>query len=304
VSGSRITVGDGGAPPRARGFDVICAGEAQWSVGGSTPDAAGPFRFRLGGGAVNAALALARQGLRVGLATVLADDTLGRELRERIAGAGVDVAGVELAHPTSGIVFVRGGARQIVSLREEEQPVAIPEGWSSQVLLLSGMSPVVAHGAALCKAARAARRTGSVVVVDVNARWDLWEGRDARTILMVLREADVVWCSAEDLFGLNMSAAQMRTALRKDAVLALSDGAGSAFATGPFGEVVRAPSSRDSDVAPDGGDAFATAICAELARAGRAGETSGELWARALQRGHEAKSALGARMASGARRVR
>lgn len=295
-----------------RAFDVICAGEALVSLTGADAGGAGVaetgLRFRLGGGALNAALALARQGLRVGLATVLSDDTLGRALKERIAAAGVDVGGVELAQPAPGILFVRGGARQVISVRDEERPVSIPEGWSSQVLLLSGMSPIVSHGAALCKAARAGRRAGSVVVVDVNARWELWEGRDARSILMVLREADVVWCSAEDLFGLNMDAAAMQAALRKNAVLALSDGAGSAFATGPFGEVVRATPTRDPrDAAPpipdalggpDGGDAFATAICAELARAGHAGESSGELWKRALQRGHEAATALATRMAA------
>jgi 2-dehydro-3-deoxygluconokinase len=108
---------------------------------------------------------------------------------------------------------------------------------------------------------------------------------------MVLREADVVWCSGEDLFGLNMDAAAVHAAMRKNAVLALSDGAGSAFATGPFGEVVRATSA-------DGADAFATAICAELARAGHAGEESGDLWKRALQRGHEAATALATRMAA------
>jgi 2-dehydro-3-deoxygluconokinase len=292
-----------------RAFDVICAGEALVGVDGATSGDARAtetsMRFRLGGGAVNAAVALARQGLRVGLATVLADDALGRSMKERIAGAGVDVGGVELAQPASGIVFVRGGARQRVALGDMERPVLIPEGWSSQVLLLSGMSPIVAHGAALCKAARAGRRAGSVVVVDINARWELWEGRDARSVLMILREADVVWASAEDLFGLNMDANAMRAAMRKNAVLALSDGAGSAFATGPFGEVVRAvsPSSKTHAstmvmAEADGSDAFATAICAELARAGQPGEQGGELWKRALQRGHEAATALAMRMAA------
>ncbi len=287
--------------PIMRSFDVICAGEALVGVAEAADSS---MRFRLGGGAINAALALARQGLRVGLATVLSDDTLGRATKERIAEAGVDVGGVQLAQPASGIVLVRGGARQVVEVRDQERPVSVPEGWSSQVLLLSGMSPIVSHGAALCRAARAGRRAGSVVVVDVNARWELWEGRDARSILMVLREADVVWCSAEDLFGLNMDAAAMRAALRKNAVLALSDGAGSAFASGPFGEVARGPEARGASGADaattlgDAGDAFATAICAELARAGRPGEQSGELWSRALERGHERASALATRMAS------
>jgi 2-dehydro-3-deoxygluconokinase len=287
-----------------RAFDVICAGEALVGLAGAdaAPDPAGadaPVRFRLGGGAINAALALARQGLRVGLATVLSDDTLGRATKEQIAAKGVDISGVELARPTSGLVFVRGGARQVVPVHEEERPVSIPEGWSSQVLLLSGMSPIVSHGAALCKAARAGRRAGSVVVVDVNARWDLWEGRDARSILMILREADVVWCSAEDLFGVSMSALEVRASMRTNAVLALSDGAGSAFVSGPFGEVARtaAPAGRER-LATDGGDAFATAICAELARAGHPGEESGALWKRALERGHEAATALATRMAA------
>jgi 2-dehydro-3-deoxygluconokinase len=287
-SAARVVLSDS----RGCAFDVICAGEALVSL---APDGASvldpSLRFFLGGGAVSAALSLARQGLRVGLSTVLSDDAHGRGLKERIAGEGVDVGGVELAQPSSGIMFVRGGARQRVVVHDVERPIAIPEGWTSQVLLLSGMSPVVSHGAALCKAARAGRRSGAVVVVDVNARWDLWKGRDARAILMILREADVVWSSAADLFGLNMDAATMRSALRKNAVLALSDGAGSAIATGPFGEVVRRPAG-----ALDGGDAFATAICAELARAGHAGETSGELWTRALARGHEAVTALGARI--------
>lgn len=272
-----------------RAFDVICAGEAL---------------------VINAALALAQQGLRVGLATVLSDDTHGRATKERIAAKGVDVTGVDLAQPTSGLVFVRGGARQVVPVREEERPVSIPEGWSSKVLLLSGMSPIVSHGAALCKAARAGRRMGSVVVVDVNARWDLWEGRDARSILMVLREADVVWCSAEDLFGMKMSATAVRASMRKNAVLALSDGAGSAFVSGPFGEVARAatPANR-MHAGTDGGDAFATAICAELARAGHPGEesgalASGALWQRALDRGHEEATALASRMAAAGRQRR
>jgi sugar/nucleoside kinase (ribokinase family) len=134
------------------------------------------------------------------------------------------------------------------------------------------------------------------VVVDVNARWELWAGRDPRPIRMILREADVVWASAEDMFGLNMDAAAMRAALRPGAVLASSDGAGSAFASGPFGEVVRSPA--DQPLPPTGeGDAFATAICAELARAGQASEQNEALWARALRRGHEAATALSERIA-------
>jgi 2-dehydro-3-deoxygluconokinase len=265
------------AAPRA--FDVICAGEAVWKV---TRDVA---HFRPDGGAVNAALALADEGLHVGLATVLADDTFGRALVQSVGAQGVDVGGVDLAQPSSGLFFVTGGARQVVSYREEEQPVTIPEGWSSQVLLLSGMSPVVSHGAALCKAARAARRQGTIVVVDVNAKWHLWKGRDPRAIRMVLREADVVWVSAEDLLGLNMDLPSLRAALRETAVLAMSNGTGETWATGPFGEVTRSSDVRLTPSPVPEGDAFTAAICGELARCSNALERNVDLWDRALQRG-------------------
>ncbi len=275
---------------RVRAFDVICAGEALWKLEErDAPFATEPtLRLRPGGGAVNAALALARQGLRVGLATVLGDDTFGRGLLAKIVASGADTGGVELTKPSSSLVLVkgRGGARQVVSSREEEQPITVPEGWSSQVLLLSGMSPLVSHGAALCKAARAARRAGSTIVVDVNARWHLWQGRDPRAIRMVLREADVVWCSAQDLFGLNLDVATLRSALRPDAVLVSSDGAGTATASGPFGEIVRALPKTAPIAALREGDAFTAAICVELARAGQGAEGAGELWTRALDRGH------------------
>jgi sugar/nucleoside kinase (ribokinase family) len=270
----------------SRSFDVICAGEASWNVSRSN---AGPgLRFSARGGAVSAARALARSELRVGLATVLRDDTFGRALRDEVAAAGVDVGGVRLTQPTSGLVFVNkiGGARQVVPFREEEEPVAIPPGWSAQVLLLSGMSPVVAHAAALCRAARAARRAGTVVVLDVNARWDLWAGRDSRSIRMVLREADVVWSSAEDLLGLNMDLAAMRAALRPGAVHVASDGLGRVAARGPFGEVAPAPSASDLVRPGTDGGAFATAICIELVRAWVDGGQRGELWARAIRRGY------------------
>jgi sugar/nucleoside kinase (ribokinase family) len=274
--------------PLVRAFDVICAGEARWNVAPTTDPAS--LRFRPGGGAVDAALTLARQGHHVGLVTVLGDDRAGRVLLEKMSARGIDVGGVSLSPPHEGLVFIErvGGARQVVPYREDEEPIAIPDGWSSQVLLVSGLSPVVAQAGALCKAARAARRAGTVVVVDVNARWHLWAGRDARTIRMILREADVVWCSAEDLLALNMDVDALRAALRPTAVLAANDGAGTTFVTGPFGEIARAA---EGELSPSGpANAFPTAICAELARAG--GATGGvELWERALKRGHAAMMA-------------
>src|SRR3954468_19813636 len=86
---------------RHRSFDVICAGDALLNVAkGDASSAPVPsLRFRPGGGAINTALALAKQGLRVGLATVLPDDRSGRNLLAKVAASGIDVGGVDLAQP-------------------------------------------------------------------------------------------------------------------------------------------------------------------------------------------------------------
>jgi 2-dehydro-3-deoxygluconokinase len=283
-------------PERASRFDVICAGEALWKLApaGVSDRASAGVRLRPGGGAVNVALALARQGLRVGLATVLADDEFGRRSVERIAAAGVDVGGVALARPRAGFVLVdaSGGASQLPGVTEEEPPLEVPARWSSQVLVLSGLSPAVSHAAALCRAARHARRDGALVLIDFNASLHVWVGRDPRTIRMVLREVDVARCSFADLAVLGMDVVTARAALRRSAVLVVSDAAGGAVATGPFGEVAFAGREAIPRTPSGAGDACTASLCAELTRPGQPGESPSALWYRALRRGHETKNDL------------
>lgn len=293
---TRAVVGTAGAAS----FDVVCAGEALWVLAapsGAFSVKAGALRFRPGGGAVSAALGLAKMGLRVGLAAALGDDRAGRMLVAQIAAAGVDVAGVSFGLPRTGLVFVegRGDARQVVSRREEEDLAAVvPAGWSSQVLLLSGLTPALPHAAALCKAARRARRSSTIVVVDVNARQHMWAGRDSRAIRSVLHEADVVRCSTDDLAVLMMDPAAVRAAMRPTAVLVLTDPAGTSRVSGAFGELAQRPAIAPAQGplaaapqvgAPSGnGDGVVASICADLARLGHAGAERAELWERALAR--------------------
>src|SRR5580692_7028776 len=94
---------------RAKNFDVICAGEALWKLTERrAPVASKTSQVSPRGGPVAVALALAGQGLRVGLATVLADDTFGRDRAGRIAAAGMDVGAVTFARPGRGFVLVDG----------------------------------------------------------------------------------------------------------------------------------------------------------------------------------------------------
>jgi len=280
---------------RGRTFDVICAGDTRVSIGGG---AAAPLHggrapgsdlhFRAGGGPISAAIALSAQRFRVALATVLADDTAGRALLADCQARGIDASGVEIATPRAGLLLVRGGARQVVPVGEEEQPVSVPDHWSAEVLLLSGMSPKVSHGAALCKAARWARRSGARVMVDVNLPWHLWKGQDPRMLRMVLREADVVSCSAHDLFGIGLDVPGIRAALRPGAVLVWLDEVGTAVAAGPFGEVVHPLRGGPTPQAGPRSEAIAAAICSEMLQAGarEAGAGADAFWSRVLHRVH------------------
>lgn len=287
-----------GSARQTSSFDVICAGEALWDVGALSESRARPsLRLRPSGGAVNAAVALARSGLRVGLAATIADDAMGRSLLAKVASAGVDTSGVVLApqRPQLVVASAAGVAHRLVGLRtEEQQPVTVPEGWTAAVLLLSGLSPALAYAAGFCKAARAARRAGTIVVVDVNARRHTWAGWDPRTIRALLHEADVVRCSTDDLTALGIDESALRAAMRPSAAIVVTQGPGAARASGPFGEIARAPQVTVPRHAAGAGDAFTAALCAELARGGDHLTERPELWDRALSRGH---AAAGARMA-------
>lgn len=255
----------------ARSFDVICAGASSLDVANDGS------KTRIGGGAARTALALARRDLRTGVATVLTDDAAGRAVQKKVAATGVDVSGIVLAPSKNGLFFVRGGALQSLATGKEEPPVAIPEDWSSRVLLLSGMSPAVSSAAALCKAARAARRTGSIVMVDLHADWNAWKGQNWRSIRMILREADVAWASAEDLVGLNLDLVSARAAMPSRAVF-VTHLAGRVSAHGIFGEVTcsskRGPVDTDDDIV--------AAIAFELVHAKGAVENDAAIWSRAF----------------------
>ena len=150
------------------------------------------------------------------------------------------------------------------------------------MLLLSGLSPVTSTAAALCKAARKARREGTMVVLDLVAGLRLWAGRDPRIIAMVLREVDVVRCSFADLAVLGVDAASVRRAMRPTATLVIND-AGGAVAAGAFGEV-RVPAKGDVPRAQGAGDSCTAAICAEWARPSALDGSLDARWHRVLER--------------------
>jgi sugar/nucleoside kinase (ribokinase family) len=273
----------------AASFDVICAGESTWRM---EQPSKGGLRLRPTSGPINVAVRLRKAGLRVGLSTVIADDGPGRSAYRKVAASGVDVAGVTLAPVRSSLLVVdgRGDANQVGRSHEEMPSFEVPSGWSSRLTLLSGLSPVVSDAAALCRAARAARREGSFVLLDFNASLYAWAGRDARTIRAVLREVDVARCSAADLAVLGMDASTVRVALRPSATLVVGESRGHVCATGPFGDVAYSPAGtrgRDGTPRTGFGDRLMAAICEELSARPVPGESAGAMWQRALRRGHD-----------------
>jgi sugar/nucleoside kinase (ribokinase family) len=242
---------------RAARFHVLCAGEGAFSVddGRLVPR-----------GATLSALALARGGVRVGLASVFEDRSHARSLVADAKDAGVDVEGVAFAPARSAIVAAipSGDASPIDA--DDATPVVVPDAWSADVLLLSTVSPSIPVAAAMCRLARATRRAGARVVVDVNARRLQWAGRDPRTIHGLLREAHVVRVSASDLFGLWTDVEGLRRAMRPDATLIWTEGGGVARAMGAFGEIASAPRERFDRSRPGAGDVFTAAICRALHR--------------------------------------
>lgn len=261
-------------PVGPKTFDVICAGDGAWRA--TLGRREGVPGTAVSAGLVEIACALARRGARVGLATGLADDREGRALIRAAADAGVDVDGVALAPPPSGIVMVDAAGQAMVGEPTAvTRELTIPDAWSSTVLLLAGLSPRVDSAASLCRAARRARRGGATVVLDVAGSARRWWGHDPRSLAMVIREADVVRCTLMSVAVVGLDVAAVRRAMRPGAVLVTGDESGTT-AAGPFGEVhAGARASDDAAV-------LVASICVELARPARGVESGEARWRRAL----------------------
>lgn len=272
-----------GAAAAARNFEVLVVGEARWELG---PGGA----LRPAGGALRVARALALTEVRVGLVSAVEVDTSGRRALEGLAAAGVDVGGVQRVLPKLEALAFEGSAASqgIVPLAHGEEGVEVPAGWSAKLLLLVGLTPSLPYAASLCKAARKARREGSLVVLDVDAGWRAWQGYDGRTAHMILREVDVLRASTADFMALGLDPVGVRALLPEGATVVLTELDGAARARGPFGETLRAAPQGLDARAPGAGDAFTAGLCAELAR----GTASEERWERALRGAHRAASTL------------
>lgn len=241
-----------------------------------------------GGAAVNVALALAKRGLRVGVSAVVGDDALGEALAARLERAGVEAA-LDRVLPRTPILLAErheGGARY-VGYRSSDEPPPRVEAREARAVLITGLMPSAEHARALAEAARVARSRGAVVFVDVNARPRVWRGRDPEIARAVVREADVVKASEEDL---RVLAIETDLTAREGSTLVVTAGAGPARATGSFGEIARAPEVVAPGDTLGAGDAFMAGLL--VARLAAGGAKDARSWDRALRAGHASARAL------------
>jgi sugar/nucleoside kinase (ribokinase family) len=269
---------------RRRTFDVICAGEPLWET---TARPVGHRSPRMRAGLLDITRMLARRGIHVGLATVLEDDDFGRTSRRELATLGVDVRAVKMAAIARdfAIVDAAGGQSLLGSESRDEAPPEVPTAWGSQVLLLSGLSATTSRLAAFCKAARRARREGTVVVLDLTGNLRGWIDREPRVLSMLLRDADVVRSSFVDLAMIGVGATDVRSSMRPGATLVINDHDGTVV-TGAFGEV-RTKSFEPAIDPRRYAECCTAAICAELAKPSACGESPAGRWHRVLC--HEAR---------------
>jgi len=183
------------APPP---LDVLCVGEAMWDLyapAGVTFDHAESLALRPGGAAVNVALTLAEQGLRVGVAAAVSADPLGQALRARLAAAGVVTAHLTTMPARTALVLIEriAGARRLVSYRSGEEPEPVVQAaFAARILFLTGLLPSEAQQTVWRAAARDARLRKIPVVIDVNARPRMWTDVDSGAVEARCRPARVV----------------------------------------------------------------------------------------------------------------
>ncbi len=173
------------------------------------------FTTALGGSAGNIAVALARQGAQVSLASCVSDDAVGRYCQAQLQGYGVDCAHLRRvvgeARNSLAVTETRATACQVVLYRNGAADFALSNDQVSAIdfaamaaLIVTGTALAVDPSRAATFAAMdAARAAGALVVLDIDYRAYSWAS-EAEAIAVCTRAAvasDIV-IGNDDEFGL------------------------------------------------------------------------------------------------------
>ncbi|MEH0070520.1 sugar kinase [Pannonibacter sp. Pt2-lr] len=265
--------------------DIVCLGEPMVEL--NQHEAGGAYHPGFGGDVSNAAVAAARQGARVALATALGTDVFGDSLRAMWKAEGVDDSEVK-ANPDAptGIYFVTHGSdghrfsyRRAGSAASLYQPRDLPKDMlaSTRVLHFSAISQAISASA--CDACFAAveqvRAAGGLISYDTNLRLALWPLARARAVIRsTIGMTDIILpglddarqiCHAQDADGI----ADELLGLGAKVVALTMGGDGVLVATAERRETLAAHKVKAVD-ATGAGDAFDGAFLAEYLRSGDA----------------------------------
>lgn len=158
------------------------------------------FDKSFGGAESNVAIGVARLGHQAGWFGRLGKDPLGRMIKKRIQGEGVDVSRVELTtEAPTGLMFreVVSGKSSVYYYRKNSaashmRPEHLDEEYIKQakILHVTGITAALSLTAreTLVEAVRLAKKNGVKVCFDPNLRLKLWTIEEAREVLLPLAE--------------------------------------------------------------------------------------------------------------------
>lgn len=262
---------------------VLCCGEAVLDlVPAALADGAAGFRPVPGGGALNTAVALARQLVPTGFLGALSTDPAGRRLEDamRAEGVGLDFARRSQAPNTLALatplpagtrfdLYDDGTAGRRFS--PDDLPAALPDG--VRALVFGGLSLIHPPAAAAFEALVARQGGGRLIWLDLNIRPALVTdaGSYRARLARLMRLAHVVKASDEDLAWLGLADPRALRQAAPGAVLIHTSGAAGAEAWwGALHAAVPAPPVRVVDTV-GAGDIFNAGFLGHLWRAGLLG---------------------------------
>ncbi|MER7013396.1 sugar kinase [Saccharopolyspora sp. NPDC000359] len=263
------------------GPDVLCLGETMSLVSPASPvplEQAPVFTLSAGGAESNVAIHLASLGHRVGWASRVGDDPLGRRLVATIAAAGVGTDLVEVRPDAPTGVYFKDPTPQgtrVHYYRAGSAASTMDEGFlpadvldAPRVLHLSGITPALSAGCDRLVRHLLTRPRRTQVTFDVNYRPALWPVEQAGPVLRELAQlADTVFVGLDEaitLWGVR-TPEDVRELLNRPDVVVVKDGAEAAHALGSATVTVPAP--EVEVVEPVGaGDAFAAGFISGVLR--------------------------------------
>ncbi|GAA0519198.1 carbohydrate kinase [Saccharopolyspora subtropica] len=275
------------------GLEVLCLGETMSLVAPAAPvplEQAPAFTLSAGGAESNVAVHLAALGHRVGWASRVGDDPLGRRMVASLAAAGVDTGLVEVcADAPTGVYFKDPGpaGTAVYYYRSGSAASTMDENFltdeqldAPRLLHVSGITPALSDGCDRLIRHLLTRPRRCRVTFDVNYRPALWPVAEAAPRLRELAQfADVVFVGLDEaatLWGVETPDGVRKMLDRPDTVV-VKDGANAAYALGA--DTVAVPAPEVAVVEPVGaGDAFAAGYLSGLLR--------GEDRVRCLRLGH------------------